>query len=54
MISTLAKIRADTKEIELSSTCFFNKEELERMGIILEKPFKENGNEYIYQLIIGE
>lgn len=54
MISTLAKIRADTKEIEISSPCFFNEEELERMGIILEEPFKENGIEYIYQLLKGE
>lgn len=50
MVSTLAKIRADTKEIELSSQCFFNKEELERMGITLDEPFKQNGKTYIYQL----
>ena len=54
MISTLAKIRADTKEIELSSPCFFNEEELERMGITLDEPFKQNGNEYIYKLLKGE
>lgn len=54
MISTLAKIRADTKEIELSSPCFFNKEELERMGFILDEPFEQNGIIYTYQLIKGE
>lgn len=54
MISTLAKIRADTKEIVLSSPCFFNKEELERIGVILDKPFKQNGITYIYQLLKGE
>lgn len=51
MINTLAKTRVDNKEIELSSPCFFNAVELERMGIILEEPFKENGITYIYQLI---
>ena len=54
MISTLAKIRADTKEIVLSSPCFFNETELEKMGIILDKPFKQDGIEYIYQLLKGE
>lgn len=54
MINTLAKIRADTKEIELSSSCFFNELELERMGIILDEPFKQNGTTYIYQLLKGE
>lgn len=54
MISTLAKIRADTEEIELASKCFFNEEELERMGIILEEPFKQNGITYIYQLLKGD
>ena len=50
MINTLAKIRVDTKEIELSSPCFFNETELEKMGISLDKPFKQNGITYIYQL----
>lgn len=54
MFSTLAKIRADTKEIELSSICFFNETELEKMGIILDEPFKQDGIEYIYQLLKGE
>lgn len=54
MISTLAKIRADTKEIVLSSPCFFNNEELEKMGITLDEPFEQNGNTYIYQLLKGE
>lgn len=51
MISTLAKIRADTDEIILSSPCFFNVAELERMGIIVDEPFKQNGKEYVYKLI---
>lgn len=51
MVNTLAKIRADTKEIELSSHCFFNETELERMGIIVDEPFEQNGKEYIYKLI---
>lgn len=54
MLNTLSKIRADTNEIILSSYCFFNKAELERMGIILDKPFKQNGIEYIYKLFKGE
>lgn len=54
MISTLAKIRSDTKEIELSSACFFNETELEKMGIILDEPFKQNGITYTYQLLKGE
>ena len=54
MFGTLAKIRADTKEIELSSSCFFNETELEKMGIVLDKPFKQNGITYTYQLIKGE
>lgn len=54
MNNTLAKIRVDTKEIELSAPCFFNEAELERMGVILDEPFKQNGNTYIYQLLKGE
>lgn len=54
MISTLAKIRADTKEIELSSLCFFNELELKQMGITIDKPFKQNGKEFIYKLIKGD
>ena len=54
MINTLAKIRADTNEIILSSPCFFNETELERMGVILEEPFKQNGITYFYQLLKGE
>lgn len=54
MFNTLTKIRTDTKEIELSSLCFFNKEELERMGIILDEPFEQNGITYNYQLLKGE
>lgn len=54
MINKLVKIRYDTNEIILSSYCFFNETELERMGIIVDKPFKQNGKEYVYQLIKGE
>ena len=54
MINHLVKIRADTKEIELSSPCFFNESELEQMDITLDKPFKQNGITYTYQLIKGE
>ena len=50
MISTLVKIRYDTNKIVLSSPCFFNETELERMGVILEEPFIQNGITYIYQL----
>lgn len=51
MINHLVKIRSDTKEIVLSSPCFFNETELEQMGITLDDPFKQNGNTYFYQLI---
>lgn len=54
MTSTLAKIRSDTKEIVSSSFCFFNETELERMGILLNKPFKQNEITYTYQLLKGE
>lgn len=54
MISTLVKIRCDSNEILLSSPCFFNEEELERMGVILEEPFEQNEITYIYQLRKGE
>ena len=54
MISTLVKIRCDSNEILLSSPCFFNEEELERMGVILEEPFEQNGIIYTYQLLKGE
>ena len=50
MISTLVKIRYDTNEIVLSSPCFFNETELEKMGIALDRPFIQNGITYIYQL----
>lgn len=51
MIKTLAKIRSDTQDIVVSSPCFFNESELERMGITLNKPFKQKEITYIYQLI---
>lgn len=51
MINTLAKIRADNNEIELSSYCFFNETELEKMGILVDEPFEQNGKEYFYKLI---
>lgn len=54
MINKLVKTRYDTNEIILSSYCFFNKSELERMGITLDKPFKQNGKEFIYKLIKGD
>ena len=54
MINHLVKIRYDTKEVELSSPCFFNETELEKMGITLEEPFKENGITYTNQLLKGE
>lgn len=50
MIKTLVKIRYDTQDIVLASPCFFNENELEQMGISLNKPFKQNGITYIYQL----
>lgn len=54
MINTLAKIRADTQEIEVSSPCFFNETELEKMDITLDKTFEQNGITYTYQLLKGE
>ena len=54
MISTLVKIRYDTNEIVLSSPCFFNEIELEKMGITLDSPFIQNGITYTYQLLKGE
>lgn len=54
MINKLVKIRSDTNEVVLSSFCFFKEEELEQMGIELDKPFKQNGITYIYQLIKGK
>ena len=51
MIRTLVKIRYDTQDIVLSSPCFFNENELESMGIELNKPFKQKEITYIYQLI---
>ena len=51
MIKTLAKIRSDTNEIALSSPCFFNENELEQMGITLNKPFNQKGIIYTYQLL---
>ena len=54
MLNTLVKIRCDTNEILLSSPCFFNELELEQMGVILDKPFEQNGITYTYQLLKGE
>ena len=51
MIKTLAKIRYDTQDIVLSSPCFFNENELEQMGITLDKPFNQKGITYFYQLL---
>ena len=51
MIRTLVKIRYDTQDIVVSSPCFFNENELERMGIELNKPFKQKGIIYTYQLL---
>ena len=51
MIKTLAKIRSDTQDIVLSSPCFFNENELERMGITLNQPFEQKGLIYTYQLL---
>ena len=51
MIKTLVKIRYDTQDIVVSSPCFFNENELERMGITLNKPFNQKGITYIYQLL---
>lgn len=51
MVNKLVKIKYDTNEIILSSYCFFNEAELERMGIIVDEPFEQNGKEYIYKLI---
>lgn len=54
MVNTLVKIRSDTNEVVLSSFCFFNEEELQKMDITLDKPFKQNDITYTYQLIKGE
>lgn len=51
MVKTLVKIRYDTQDIVLSSPCFFNENELESMGITLNKPFEEKGISFIYQLL---
>lgn len=54
MLDTLVKIRLDTKEVVFSSLCFFKESELNQMGISLDKPFEQNGINYIYQLLKGE
>ena len=54
MVNTLVKIRLDTNEVVLSSFCFFKESELESMGITLDKPYKQNGINYINQLLKGE
>lgn len=54
MTNKLVKIRTDTKEIVLASFCFFNETELERMEVILDEPFEQNGITYTYQLLKGE
>lgn len=51
MVKTLVKIRYDTQDIILSSPCFFNENELESMGITLNKPFEQKGISFIYQLL---
>lgn len=51
MVKTLVKIRYDTQDIVLSSPCFFNENELEKMEITLNKPFEEKGISFIYQLL---
>ena len=51
MIKTLVKIRYDTQDIVVSSPCFFNESELERMGITLNQPFEQKGLIYTYQLL---
>lgn len=51
MIKSLVKIRTDTQDIVLASPCFFNENELEQMGITLNKPFEEKGTSFIYQLL---
>ena len=51
MIRTLVKIRYDTQDIVLSSPCFFNENELERMGITLNQPFEQKGIIYKYKLL---
>ena len=50
MIKSLVKIRCDTQDIVLSSPCFFNENELESMGITLNKPFIQKGIIYTYKL----
>lgn len=54
MLNTLVKIRSDTKEVVLSSFCFFKESELKQMGISLDKPFEQKGKTYYYQLLKGE
>lgn len=54
MINRLIKIRSDTNEVISSSICFFNEEDLEKMDITLDKPFKQNGITYNYHLLKGE
>ena len=51
MVKSLVKIRYDTQDIVLASPCFFNKTELEQMGITLNKPFNQKGNIYTYKLL---
>ena len=51
MVKSLVKIRYDTQDIVLSSTCFFNKNELAQMGITLNKPFEQKGIFYTYELL---
>ena len=51
MIKSLVKIRYDTQDIVLSSPCFFDENELEQMGITLNKPFNQKGIIYTYQLL---
>lgn len=54
MVNTLVKIRSDTNEVVSSSFCLFKESELKQMGIILDKPIKQNGINYNYQLLKGE
>lgn len=54
MINTLVKIRSDTNEVVSSSICFFKESELQLMGITLDKPFNQDGINYIYKLLKGE
>lgn len=54
MVNKLIKIRSDTNEVVASSFCFFNEQDLKKMDITLDKPFKQNDITYTYQLIKGE